>query len=150
MPKLTNRVPSYRHHKPSGLAVVTLNGRDVYLGKYKSAASRTEYNRVIAEWMTVNGEAQAGDLAIAELLAAFPKYVENYYRKLSNEVETYKRAMKPLKAPYPRILVSDFGPLSLKAVRQTMVAGGAARTYANQSINCLSKLAIAKPWQGTC
>ena len=25
------RVPSYRRHKPSGQAVVTLNGRDIYL-----------------------------------------------------------------------------------------------------------------------
>ena len=30
----TSRLPSYRHHKPTGQAVVTLNGRDIYLGKY--------------------------------------------------------------------------------------------------------------------
>ncbi len=30
------RIPSYRHHKPSGQAVVALNGRDHYLGKYRS------------------------------------------------------------------------------------------------------------------
>jgi hypothetical protein len=28
MPKLTVTPPSYRHHKPSGRAVVTLNGKD--------------------------------------------------------------------------------------------------------------------------
>jgi hypothetical protein len=28
----TPRVPSYRRHTPSGQAVVTLNGRDSYLG----------------------------------------------------------------------------------------------------------------------
>jgi hypothetical protein len=32
MPK-TLRVPSYRRHKPTGQAVVTLNGKDRYLGK---------------------------------------------------------------------------------------------------------------------
>ena len=31
------RIPSYRLHKPSGQAVVTINGRDIYLGKYNSA-----------------------------------------------------------------------------------------------------------------
>ena len=49
MPKKL-RIPSYRKHKPSGRAVVTLDGRDIYLGKHNSAASRAEYNRLIAEW----------------------------------------------------------------------------------------------------
>ena len=37
------RVPKYAHHKARGLAVVTINGRDVYLGKYGSAASHEAY-----------------------------------------------------------------------------------------------------------
>ncbi len=28
------RVPKYRLHRPTGQAVVTLNGRDTYLGKH--------------------------------------------------------------------------------------------------------------------
>ena len=40
MSNATLRIPSYRHHKPSGQAVVTLGGRDIYLGKYNTAASR--------------------------------------------------------------------------------------------------------------
>lgn len=40
MPNSFPRIPSYRHHKPSGHAVVTLGGRDIYLGKYNSAAIR--------------------------------------------------------------------------------------------------------------
>ena len=48
-------VPAYRRHKQSGQAVVTLTDltgrrRDVLLGKHGSAASRSEYARVIAEW----------------------------------------------------------------------------------------------------
>ena len=38
MPKLTNRLPSYRLHKASGQAVVTLNARDIYLGEHNSTA----------------------------------------------------------------------------------------------------------------
>jgi len=34
------RVPSYGRHKPSGQAVVTLNGRDSYLGKWNTKANR--------------------------------------------------------------------------------------------------------------
>ena len=47
-------VPSYRLHKPSGQAVVTIRTttgerRDEYLGDYNSAESRAEYDRLIAE-----------------------------------------------------------------------------------------------------
>ena len=38
------RVPSYRLHKPSGQAVVTLDGRDFYLGAYGTPASKAEYD----------------------------------------------------------------------------------------------------------
>jgi hypothetical protein len=52
MPKpITSRVPSYRRHKPTGQAVVTINGRDLYLGKWNSAASKDEYDRLIAEFL---------------------------------------------------------------------------------------------------
>ena len=45
------RIPSYRHHKPTGQAVVTLNGKDHYLGLWGTAASRAEYDRLIGEWI---------------------------------------------------------------------------------------------------
>ena len=51
MPRLVNSSPKYRRHKSSGKAVVTLNGRDFYLGPYGSKASRIEYDRLVAEWM---------------------------------------------------------------------------------------------------
>ena len=52
MPILKYRVPSYRHHKASGQAVVALDGRDVYLGPYGTDQSRERYQRVISEWLT--------------------------------------------------------------------------------------------------
>ena len=43
MPRLINRsqprVPWYRRHNPSGQAVVTIGGKDFYLGPWKSKAS---------------------------------------------------------------------------------------------------------------
>ncbi len=42
--------PSYRLHKPSGQAVVTLGGKDFYPRKHDSPESRAEYDRVIATW----------------------------------------------------------------------------------------------------
>ena len=31
-----SRIPSYHLHKPSGQAEVTINGKDIYLGRFNS------------------------------------------------------------------------------------------------------------------
>ena len=63
-------IPSYRCHKPSGQAVVTLNGKDFYLGPWKSALSRTAYDRLIAEWVS-NGRQLPNVVACGERVARF-------------------------------------------------------------------------------
>jgi len=45
------RVPKYRLHKPTGLGVVRLSGRDLYLGPYGTPESETRYESVVAEWL---------------------------------------------------------------------------------------------------
>jgi hypothetical protein len=57
MSRSRTSAPSYRLHKPTGQAVVTVRTtagerRDVYLGKYDSPESRREYSRIIAELAT--------------------------------------------------------------------------------------------------
>ena len=52
MPKLTRKHPSYRLHKPSGQAIVTLDGKDIYLGPHGTQVSRSEYDRLIGEWLS--------------------------------------------------------------------------------------------------
>ncbi|SIO27745.1 hypothetical protein SAMN05444166_3419 [Singulisphaera sp. GP187] len=56
MPKTTASPPKYRHFKPKDLAVVRIDGRDVYLGKYGSSESWERYARVIAEWRYPSGK----------------------------------------------------------------------------------------------
>ena len=51
MPRLIHKYPRYRHHKASGQAVVTLNGKDHYLGPHGTKASKAEYDRLIACWL---------------------------------------------------------------------------------------------------
>ncbi|TWU65941.1 hypothetical protein V7x_14950 [Crateriforma conspicua] len=42
--------PRYRHHRSSGQAVITIAGRDIYLGKFDTLESRTRYAQVIEEF----------------------------------------------------------------------------------------------------
>jgi hypothetical protein len=92
MPRLTQKLPSYRLHKPSGKAVVTINGRDHYLGDFGTPESRAEYDRLIAEYLAnrrmrsaINLAVDAGslgssDLTINEMLLAFWRHAERHYR----------------------------------------------------------------------
>jgi hypothetical protein len=44
--------PSYRLHKPSGQAVVTLNAKDHYLGLFGTPEGRVLYDQLVARWLT--------------------------------------------------------------------------------------------------
>ena len=45
------RIPSYRFHKNSGQAVVTIDGHDFYLGLHDTPASKQKYARLVQEWL---------------------------------------------------------------------------------------------------
>lgn len=64
------KVPSLRHRKSRGLAVVTLGGRDFYCGTFGSPESRREYDRLVGEWLAAGRPQISGShrLTMAELL----------------------------------------------------------------------------------
>lgn len=52
MPRFSpDHVPSYRLHKHSGQAVVTLSAKDYLLGKFGSQQSKVRYHELIARWI---------------------------------------------------------------------------------------------------
>ena len=91
-------IPSYRLHKASGNAVLTLNGRDVHLGAYGSDASRREYHRRIAEWMAGGGASPRDKetLTIKEVADAFLAHAPS---PTSTNGERRKSNPHPLIAP---------------------------------------------------
>jgi integrase len=132
----SHRTPSYRLHRPSGQAVVTLAGRDIYLGKHGTPASRAEYDRLIAEWLAHGRRfAPGGDATVVELMVAYLRHVDAYYVKdgrPTSEPATIRLALGPLDALYGHTPARDFGPLALKAVREAYVAAGLCRTEVNR------------------
>ena len=128
MPRLTeSRVPSYRLHKQSGQAIVTLNGRDICLGKHDTPQSKSQYNRLLSEWIA-NGRflpPSPQAVTILEIADAFLKHAEIYYRdaegEFTSEVFNYRSALKPLLKLYADMPAAEFGPLCLKAVREKMI-----------------------------
>jgi integrase len=122
--------PSYRLHKSSGQAVVTLTDavtgrrKDVLLGQYDTQMSRVEYARVLAEWEARGRRLDvpaSADLTVAELLLRFMKHAQDYYGKKSKEYDHFDKTIVPLSATFPHKPAKDFGPADLKIVRQRMV-----------------------------
>jgi len=140
------RTPKYRHHKAKGLAVVTIGGRDIYLGKHGSAASKLEYRRLIAEYLQRDGVSPQNaqdEITVSEVMAAYIAHAKRYYRKHGKPTREFGmvlevcRAIKPL---YGKALAIDFGPLAMKTVRQTFVDNGIARRHINKQVDRIKRM----------
>jgi integrase len=133
---MSNRKPSLRLHKPSKQAVVTLNGRDHYLGPWGSRQAQVEYERLVGEWTASGGIPKAAEQAVtvAELVLAYRKFAATYYAAPSRETGQIRLALRPLVEKYGHTVARDFGPLALKAVRQTWIDARLARKYINQRV----------------
>jgi hypothetical protein len=82
MPRLIRTLPKYRKHKASGQAVVTICGRDRYLGPHGAKASKVEYDRLIVECLSSGrspsfGALQQG-LSVVELAAEYLRAKSNF------------------------------------------------------------------------
>ena len=146
----SHHTPSLRRHKASALGVVTLDGNDVYLGRWPAAqkkppaAVRAEYDRRVAEWLA-NGrrltpapEPQRDGVTVSQLILAFHRHAEAYYRRedgtATSELNEFRYSLRPLRELYGAEPAADFGPRKLKAVRQRMIDAGWCRTLINRRV----------------
>ena len=155
MPRPKSAVPSYRLHKPSGRAVVTVplpgGGRkDYYLGEYNTLESRVEYRRLLERLgdglesapvpaVRPTRPGLPADVTVAELLALYVAHAATHYRHPSGEpTSEYKNvlsALKPLRELFGGLPGREFGPLKLQRLRDDFVARGWSRRYANANVN---------------
>ena len=137
MPK-TN-IPSYRLHKPTGQAIVSLCGKMFYLGKYKSKTSREKYVELIAEYTANNRKLpptrSQSELLIETLIFRYLEYAEKYYSNQGKPTEAFghcRLALESVVRYYGKNYVSEFGPLSLVFIRDKWVDNGIARKTINR------------------
>lgn len=138
-PKGSFKTPSYRLHKPSGRAIVTLDGRDVPLGKWGTEESKQKYNRLIGEWLLRGKQGPSATdpstATVAQLVAGYVQdrlatcelhrarnadvYTPGGHRSKLHSTEAC--AVRWLVSRYGDTLVSEFGPLKYKALRNEMI-----------------------------
>jgi integrase len=140
-------IPSYRKHRATGQAIVTLNGRDFYLGLHDSKASRIEYDRLISEWLQqgrqIRPAAADSELSVVELIAAYLHFAKRYYRKNNrptSEQASIRCALRFVKQLYGRKSCSEFGPIALQVVVQHMIDAGLSRGTVNQNAGRIKRM----------
>ncbi|MHC5108848.1 MAG: hypothetical protein ACYTHJ_03100 [Planctomycetota bacterium] len=87
MPKLNGRIPKYRKHKKSVQAIVTLSGRDHYLGPFDTETTKQLYDKLVQEWLMAgrrlpqSSEHSSPPLSVNELVLQFLEHAQSYYVK---------------------------------------------------------------------
>jgi integrase len=142
------RIPKYRRHS-SGQARVTLDGKDHLLGPFGSAASKEAYQRLVAEWLTSpvkppDPARKAEPLTVSELILAYWKFASEHYGFGADpgrgDRYCLRDALKVVRSLYGRTPALTFGPLSLKACRQAMIARDWSRGYVNAQVDRVCRM----------
>ncbi len=140
-----SRVPKYRRHKPTGQAVVTLNGRDIYLGKWNTKQSWAEYNRLTGEWLAAGRcrPTPEMDLTVAELGVRYLRFAQGYYRKngeATSTVDMVRRAIWWIRQDYGHTFAAKFGPVALEALQTKMIAADLSRNTINETVATIRRM----------
>ena len=142
-----HRIPKLSHHKASGQAIVRLNGKDFYLGPWGSRVARIEYDRRVAEWLATGRcmtDGKQEPLTVAQVMAAYWEHAEGYYRNIdgapAKELWSVREALRPLRRLYGHMAAAEFGPLALKAVRESMIEQELCRTTINHHIGRIKRM----------
>ncbi len=149
MPR-TNSAPSYRFHKARNCAVVTIDGKNHYLGPYHSPESFEKYNRLIAERRPgrrgeepAPSSAVSSSLSINELILRYLEFASGYYVKHgapTGEIHNIRGAVRTLKRLFGGTPVADFTPKLLELVRRAMIDDDLSRKTINGRVGRLKRM----------
>ena len=137
MPK--NSLPKMRRQKRAqgaDLAYVNLSGTRVYCGAWGSEEAQERYNREVAAWLARGRVMPVGqhEITVGELADIYSTYIEREYAESKSVRDRVRLALVPLNDLYSRLPVREFGPVSLKAVREVMIDAKLSLTSVNARI----------------
>ena len=129
--------PSYRLHRPSGQAVVTLRGRDIYLGRFDSPESHQRFAEVMrdhADGRPVIVLGSAG-ITVAEAVVIYLDHARRYYRdskgQSTGQLPRIQRALTTLVQLHASLRLAELGPKHLRECQREWVGEGLSRRYCN-------------------
>lgn len=167
MARPRSQTPSLRYHL-SGQSVVTLDGRDFYLGKHGSAESLARYAVLIAEYqqndLSLNPEFDQATLyrraaalintpaalveqyqtdqpiLVCHVTASFRNWALRRFEKQSKEIHRLNSLCDELDQYAGRQPAETFGPRALSELRQKWIERNLSRSYINRLTNAVRRI----------
>lgn len=148
MPRVpADYVPTYRLHKQSGQAVVTLNYRDHLLGAFGSTESKAAYHELVARWLKHgrqpldlqlhDHQSKSSAVTVTALCDTFQRHADEYYAapdKRTNAAFMFKLILRDVRDLFGTSPADDFSPSKLKAVRDRWIKRGYVRSAINRYV----------------
>ena len=145
----TPKPPSYRLHKASQQAVVTIKGKDHYLGPWMSPESRLKYERLITALLSGEDPAtqrrslpgRCHHRGTLRRVPAEPRRKALRQRRApTSELTNVKRAIRCMITLYAALPVKLFSPLKLKACRDRLIQDGLCRSNVNRYQSIITRI----------
>ena len=139
--------PSYRLHKATGQARVTINGKTYYLGKHGTEESQQKYKQALADHWNPPGTApkpvprqSESSITVAHLAIEYAKHVKTKHGDDSNEWKQVRLVLKEIRATYGPLNAAEFGPIRFENYRQSLIDRGLSRGVIKRKSNYVLKM----------
>lgn len=162
------KAPNRRYHI-SGQSVVTIGGRDIYLGLHDSPESIARYAVLIGVYQSngltlpddfdgssldaraavllgqLSPQAVATDqtkqpVLVRHVTAAYREHMAIRYAENTNELKRLTRVCDEIDKHDGNVEATEYGPLRLQQQRQRWVESGKARVYCNRLTNSVKRI----------
>lgn len=145
MPRKKSEAPSYRYHV-SGQAVVTLDGKNYYLGPHDSPESKARYYALLNQYhagglrMPEHVETHPAVITVRVVTAEYRQYAKQRYASNPQEISRINGLCDLLEMEYGDLPADQFGPRRLDQLRETFIATGNCRTYVNRLVRIVKRI----------
>ena len=113
------RIPKYRHQKSRNLAVVRIDGKDIYLGKYNSPESHEKYQLAIAELVSRLAITKTKGLTLPALAAVYHQFSQ--IRFSDAKLRSYHRTIQRFASLFPELDSQDVACSHVEAFQMSLV-----------------------------
>ena len=158
------QAPARRYHM-SGQSVVTLGGRDIYLGPHDSPESIARYAVLIGIYqssglslpddfnpaildekaslllgLAVTSNQTDSPILVRHVTASYLEHIAVRYAHNSAEILRITQICKEIDAHDGDVKADQYGPLKLQQQRQRWIDSGKARVYCNRLTNAVKRM----------
>ena len=133
------KIPAYRRKKVGKhcYAVVTIKGKDLYLGDYDTKESKTKYERLVGESMQGGSrQSDPAQITVTEVCIDYTREMKKRYQdesgKPTEEFKTVQRVMKRFREYYGNDPASSVKAIAFKFMRQSFIDDDISRKTINK------------------